>query len=98
MLLDATINIVGYVESKYNILCSTEDGKILLYNSLYKNLIELNSEEYEAIKYGEVDLASDLGKVLIDYKFVVHPAINELEYSFNETVKGINSNKKRGPK
>lgn len=80
MLLDAAINIVGYVESKYNILCSTEDGIILLYNSLYKNLIELNSEEYKTIKNGEVDLDSDLGKVLIEYKFVVHPAINELEY------------------
>lgn len=81
MVLNTSINVTGYVESKYNILCSVEgDGNILLYNSLYKCLIELNTEEYSIIENGTIDADSNLGKVLIEMNFEVHPAIDELEY------------------
>lgn len=80
MLLNTAINVTGYVESKYNILCSIEDGGILLYNSLYKQLIKINADEYNIIKNDTIDANSDLGKLLVEMKYVVLTTDNELEY------------------
>ncbi|MCR5036427.1 MAG: SPASM domain-containing protein [Bacteroidales bacterium] len=80
MLLNTAIKVNGYVESKYNILCSTKDNGIMLYNSLYKQLIELNADEFGMISGGVIDSTSDLGKVLVDMRFVISPTFNELEY------------------
>lgn len=80
MLLNTAINVIGYVESKYNILCSIDNGSILLYNSLYKQLLLLDASEYDIIKSGVIDASSDFGKALIEMKFVVPPTDNELEY------------------
>lgn len=80
MLLNTAINVTGYVESKYNILCSIKDGCILLYNSLYKQLIKINADEYNIIKNDTIDANSDLGKLLVEMKYVVLTTDNELEY------------------
>ena len=80
MLLNTAINVIGYVESKYNILCSIDNGSILLYNSLYKQLLLLDASEYDIIKSGVIDASSDFGKALIEMKFVVPPTDNEFEY------------------
>lgn len=80
MLLNTAIKVNGYVESKYNILCSMKGNCILLYNSLYKQLIELDADEFGMIYGGVIDSTSDLGKALVDMRFVISPTDNELEY------------------
>lgn len=80
MLLNTDIKVKGYVASKYNVLCTTEDGTVLLYNLLYKQLVELSADELGMIENGAVDPESEIGKSLIELKYVIPETESELEY------------------
>ena len=80
MLLNTEIGVEGFSQSNYNILCRTEDGRILLYNLLYKQLIELNENELNDLYKGKIPYDSILGKALVEMKYVIPEHEVELEY------------------
>ena len=43
MLLNTEIKVKGYIASRYNVMCATKNGIILLYNLLHKHMVELDS-------------------------------------------------------
>lgn len=88
MLIDKAIHVEGFVPSKYNVLCSTQNGICLLYNLLYKQLIELDKDELDAAVKGTVNPESELGRLLIAMKYVIPATENELDYykyQYNES-------------
>lgn len=80
MLLNTNISVAGFIPSKYNILCSTSEGVILLYNLLYKNLIALGKDDYDEIQRGMINPKTQLGRTLVEMKYVISETENELDY------------------
>ena len=80
MLLNTEIKVKGCFASRYNVLCYTENGKVLLYNLLYKQLVELDNEDLAVIRRGPVDPETDLGRLLVEMKYVIPESTNELDY------------------
>lgn len=80
MLIDTEICVKGYVPSRYNVLCATENGVVLLYNLLYKQLIELEKDELAIIEREMINPESSLGKMLVEMRFFISENEDELEY------------------
>lgn len=80
MLLNTDICVKGFIPSKYNILCTTKSGVILLYNLLYKQLVELEKEDFAIIKDKTVDPETLLGRMLIEMHFVIPENQSEMEF------------------
>ena len=83
MWLNTEIRVEGFVASRYNVLCVTEDGITLLYNLLYKQLVELSAEDMAVIESGAINPESEIGRSLVEMKYVIPESENELEYYRN---------------
>ncbi len=80
MLLNAEIRVKGFVASRYNVLCSTENGIVLLYNLLYKQLVELDNEDLVIIERGSIDPETEFGRMLVGMRYAIPESANELDY------------------
>lgn len=80
MLLNTEIKVKGYIASRYNVMCATKNGIILLYNLLHKHMVELDSDELDVIKCDNIDPKTKLGRLLVEMQYVIPESMNELDY------------------